>query len=108
MYWLTGLLGLALVVAPFALGYSGDPTALWSSIILGTVVALVSAYLSVTRNVANWVHWVLGPAGLLAVIAPLVLGFSDQATVMWTSIVLGALVAIPAGYQCFFAQPKAG
>jgi hypothetical protein len=57
MYWLTGLLGLALVVAPFALGYSGDPTALWSSIILGTVVALV---------------------------------------------------AIPAGYQCFFAQPKAG
>ena len=35
MYWLTGVLGLILVVAPFIMGYTENLAALWTSIILG-------------------------------------------------------------------------
>jgi len=105
MYWTIGILGLALIVAPFVLGYSGDTNALWTSIILGAVVALVAGYKALTKDVAKWEDWVAGIAGLLAVIAPFVL-FSAQTTAVWTSVILGLVVAILAGYQVFFVKPK--
>lgn len=107
MYWVISILGLALIAAPYVLGYSGSTNALWSSIIVGAVVAVVAGYKALAKDVSRWEDWVAGIAGLLAVIAPFVLGFSALTTAAWTSIVLGAVVAILAGYELFFVQPKA-
>lgn len=106
MYWITGILGLALIVAPFALGFSSNSIALWASVILGAAVVLVSGIKAVTHDTARWEYWVAGILGLAAIVAPFVLRFSAQATAMWTNIVLGALVAVLAGYQAFFAHPQ--
>lgn len=108
MYWLTGVLGLVLILAPFGFGYSANATALWSSVILGAVVALASGYRAVARGMAIWEYWVAGIAGLLAVVAPFVLGFSAQATALEASIVLGAFVAILSATQVFGRGPRAG
>lgn len=105
MYWITGILGLALILAPFVLGYSNNPTAQWTSIILGAVVAVVSLLEGWLKNVSKWEYWVAGLAGLLAVIAPFVLGFSALSAALWTCVILGALVAILAGYEVFRAPP---
>ncbi|MCL5951750.1 MAG: SPW repeat protein [Chloroflexi bacterium] len=105
MYWLTGILGLALILAPSILGYGANATANWTSIILGAVVVVVSVVKALAKDVGKWEYWVAGIAGVLTVIAPFVLGFSAHATALRTSIILGAVVAILAGYQVF-GQPQ--
>lgn len=36
--WVSVVLGAALIVAPFALGFAGAPLALWNSLIMGVLV----------------------------------------------------------------------
>ena len=107
MYWITGLLGLAFIAAPWVFSYNDNNTALWTSIVLGAVVALVSAYKVIVRDAEDyWEYWVAGLAGAVAIIAPFVLGFNALTEALWTSIIVGALVLILAGYEVFFVQPE--
>jgi bacteriorhodopsin len=76
MYWFTGILGLAMAVAPFALGYSDNTFAMWTSVILGLAVLLASLFEALDERKAKWEWWVTGIAGILAVIAPFVFGFT--------------------------------
>jgi hypothetical protein len=99
MYWLISILGLALIVAPFVLGYSGETNPMWTSVILGAIVFLVSAYKALAQDKAKWEAWMAVLAGVLAVIAPWALGFSAVNTAMWTSVILGVVVVILAGSQ---------
>lgn len=104
MYWLTGILGLAMAVAPFALGYRDHTFAMWTSVILGVVVLLASIYEGMDERQAKWEWWVVGLAGILAVIAPFAFGFTTMTMAFWAMLILGALVAILAGYETFFVQ----
>lgn len=98
MYKFTGVLGLALVAAPFILGYRTDTTAMWTSIVIGAVIILASYIKSrAADDGTRWEYWVAGLAGLLAVIAPFVLGFSAVTAALWASVLLGAVVAILSG-----------
>ncbi|MCZ7575034.1 MAG: SPW repeat protein [Ardenticatenaceae bacterium] len=99
MYWVTLILGLVLILAPFILGYNDNASAFWTSFILGAVMALVSGYKAAVRDFSNWEYAVAGLAGLLAIIAPFVLGFTAQTTAMWTIVVLGVLALIVSIYQ---------
>ena len=101
MYWVTGILGLLLIVAPFILSFSGSPVALWSSFILGAVVLVMSVIKGIAQDTSDWEYWVAGIVGLLAIVAPFILGFSALSIALWTSIVLGVVIAILAGYQIF-------
>lgn len=107
MYWLTGILGLAMAVAPFALGYRDHPFAMWTSVILGVVVLLASIYEGMDERQAKWEWWVAGIAGVLAVIAPFAFGFTTMTMAFWAMLILGALVVILAGYEAFFVQAPA-
>ncbi|MEZ4659799.1 MAG: SPW repeat protein [Caldilineaceae bacterium] len=104
MYWLTGVLGLALAVAPFLLGYSDHQMAMWTGIVLGVVVLVASIFEALDDSKAKWEWWVAGVAGLIAVIAPFVFGFSALATALWTMMILGVVVLVVAGYEVFFVQ----
>jgi len=106
MYWITGILGLALIVAPFVLSYNSDPIAMWSSIILGAAIVVVSAIKAFVRDTAKWEYWVAGILGLLAIIAPFVLGFRTQIRPLDASIILGLIVLVLAGYQALFAPSQ--
>jgi len=102
MYWITGILGLALIVAPFVLGYSTNATALWSSLILCAAIAIVSAYKARVHDVENWEYWLAGILGLAAVLAPYVLGFSVLGTALWAMLILGAAGAVLSSNEVFF------
>lgn len=99
LYWIISILGVLFMIAPFVLGFSANTAALWTCIILGVVVALAAGYKAVTEDQAKWESIVAGIAGVLAVLAPFVLGFSNQADARWSSIMLGAAVAILSVYQ---------
>ncbi len=66
MYWLTGILGLLLVIAPFVLVFNGNPVALWTSVILGAAVVVVSAIKGWVHDTTPWEYWVAGILGILA------------------------------------------
>lgn len=101
MYWFTGLLGVLMVIAPWVLGYSDNTSALWTSIALGAVLFVLSAVEAYQQGKVMWEYWVAGLAGLLAIIAPFVLGFSTLTAALWTLIVLGGLALIVSGYEVF-------
>jgi small neutral amino acid transporter SnatA (MarC family) len=99
MFWLTLLLGLVLVLAPWAFGYVDNTIALWTSVILGAVMALVSGYKATARDMANWEYWIAGIAGLLALIAPFVLNFGTERTAIWTVTIIGGITLVVSAYQ---------
>ncbi len=101
MYWIIGLVGALLFMAPFILGFSANIAAMWTCIILGGVVALLAGYKAVMKDETKWEVVVAGIAGVLAVLTPFLLGFNSNATAMWTSIILGAVVAALAGWDYF-------
>jgi hypothetical protein len=105
MYWLTGVLGIAMGVAPFVMGYSDNQAALWTSIVLGAVVLLASAIEGADLNKSQWEYWVVGLAGILAVIAPFVFGFGALTMAVWTVMALGAAFLILAAYEVLWVSP---
>ena len=106
MYWLTGILGLALIAAPFGFSYTDNTNALWTSVILGAAVVLVSLYKAVMRDKANWEYWVAGAMGILALLAPFVLSFTPVTEALWACLAFGALMVILDGYEVLFAPPS--
>lgn len=99
MYWLTGILGVFLVIAPFVLGYADNMLALWSSIVLGAVVFLVSLIKAFIHDTGQWEYWVAGIAGLLAIAAPFALGFRANPRPLEASVILGVVMLVVTGYQ---------
>ncbi len=41
--WVNLICGILLIISPFVLGFSGDAPATWTAVILGIIVAVVSA-----------------------------------------------------------------
>ncbi len=104
MYWFMSVLGLALAMAPFVLGYGASTAAVWTSIILGLAIALSAGYKAVAKDAGKWENWVVVIAGVLTAVAPFVLGFSGISSALWSCIFLGGLAAILAIYQSFFSE----
>ena len=95
MKWATVISGVLLVLAPFVLGYSGTPAALWTSLVMGIVIAIL--------GLAQSYKWAAG-AGVVTFVAPWILGFSGIGAALWSCLILGGLVLILAGYRGFFSE----
>jgi len=101
MFWLTGILGLALIAAPFVMAYSGTTPALWTSVIVGVAVALISGIKALIEDVVDWEYWIAGVLGLVAVVSPFVFQFRGLTPAFWSNLILGMAVALFAGYKIF-------
>ncbi len=96
--WINVILGAVLFAAPFLFSYSGNTAALWSSLILGVLIAALG-YLKSYR-------WAAG-MGAIAFIASFILGLTGPG--FWTCLLVGAAVAILDGYEGWFTdQPRSG
>ncbi|MBP9718907.1 MAG: SPW repeat protein [Candidatus Levybacteria bacterium] len=104
MYWITGILGLVLALAPFTLGYSENSIALWVSLSLGFVVMTLSYYEAYSIDRERWEYIVTVVAGIVSMIAPFVLGFGNQVNAMVTSVGIGFLLAVSAGARLFYSS----
>lgn len=103
--WLGLVAGIWLIIAPFgfAMDFSGNSTALWSTLAVGAV-AIVGCGLSIMRLAsAATCYALLGLAGVWAVVAPYALDFAggsggDPAL---NSIITGIVMAVLAlaGYS---------
>ena len=92
MNWVTMIGGVVLFFAPFITGYSNNPAALWTSLIMG-VVLVVLGYL-------KQYIWA-AVAGLVVFVAPWLLGFSSISAALWNCLMIGGVVAIGNGYMAY-------
>ena len=97
MYWTTGFLGFVLMIAPFMLGYEGNPVALWSSILVGLATVVLSWMEGAQHDTQTWEYWTVGSLGIVAIVAPFVMGFGSLTEALVTSIVVGILITLFAG-----------
>jgi len=104
MYRIIGVLGLAIGVAPFLLGYSDNFTALWTSLGLGTIAILASLIEAAEEDKGKWEYWVAGFAGIAAIAAPFLLGFGTISAALWTSVSVGALLFVLSGTKLMYRQ----
>jgi len=88
------VIALLLILAPFILGFSDNDTATIVSIVAGVIVLLTGMStrwsLSIVKLIPLDVHRMLDLGlGVLLILAPFVLGFSDESTPTIFLIVIG-------------------
>lgn len=93
--------GVLLILAPFILGFAGGGAAMWTPILVGAgllVVSLMTDYeLGAVRLIPMPVHlWLDAAAGVILLVSPWLFGF---ATLIWWPHVLIGLLEIGAAFM---------
>ncbi|MCL4801457.1 MAG: SPW repeat protein [Burkholderiales bacterium] len=86
------IVGLWVLVSPWALGYAAEATPMWNAVVLGILVA--AAALIALFRVMAWEEWVNLALGVWLAVSPWLLGFSGLASAMWNALIAGAIVAV--------------
>jgi hypothetical protein len=86
------LLGIWLVIAPFALAYSHNAGALWNDIIVGVVVVALAGVRAFVPDNNVGLSWSTAAIGVWLVIAPFALGHSAITANVWNDVVAGIAV----------------
>lgn len=103
MDYLISVAGLALVAAPWLFRYSSNTTAMVISVVLGAIICVAAGYRAFSKDTHKWEEWTVVIAGVAAIAAPFIFGFTTAA--LWASLILGVIAAGLAAYQAFIAQP---
>ena len=109
-HWGNVVLGVWLIIAPFALGYSSTSgRATGEVVILGIVIAGCSLWVALRPKGPAAVSWVVMLGGLWVVIAPFVLGYRTITPALVNDVVVGILVLLFAITHVMLAarRPKA-
>ncbi len=106
MYLLTGFLGIIAIVSPYLFGYNDDAIALWTSLIIGVVLMAASIFEGIAADREKWEYWVVGVAGLMAILSPFVLGFSTLTPALWTLVIIGGVTILAAWMKLFPERPR--
>jgi hypothetical protein len=93
--WINFILGLWLIVSPFALKYSHVSRAVPEDVILGILIAAFSLWMAATHEALATPAWLVVLFGIWVTIAPFVLGYSPQlASAVANDIIVGVVVLV--------------
>ena len=85
------VVGLWLLISPWALQHQAEGNPTWNAVIVGVVVAAIALY--AMFEVMAWEEWANAALGVWLVISPWVLGFSALAAAMWNAVIIGVVIA---------------
>ena len=85
------ILGVWMIVSPWALQYQSDTYAMANAVVLGILIGL--AALVALFKVMAWEEWANVALGIWLLISPWVLGFSSMMAAMWNAVIVGIVVA---------------
>ncbi len=97
---------MALVVAPFALGFGAHPAALWSSVLFGAAVTVMSILNGLLRDRMPCEYRVIGLLSVLVAGSPFVLGFTTIPPALLVNTILGIGAFALCVYQIFYAEAR--
>ncbi len=93
--WINFILGLWLIVSPFALKYSHVAGAVPEDVILGILIAAFSLWMAATYEAPSGPAWLVVLFGIWVIIAPFVLGYSGQlASRVGNDVIVGIVVLV--------------
>lgn len=84
------VLGLWLVISPWALSYMMETVPTWNAIIVGVVIAVAAIAALIAFH--KWEEWVNVVLAVWLIVSPFALDYASHATVLWNQIVVGVLV----------------
>lgn len=90
------VIGGWLLVAPFVLPYTEAEPALWTELIVGTLVVGIAIYRSAAPRDAPWLGWANVAAGAWLVASPFALGYVDVRAALLNEVIVGALILVMA------------
>ena len=85
------VLGLWLIVSPWALGFAAEPAPAWNAWAVGVIIAVAAAAALIAFH--KWEEWVEAALGLWLIVSPYLLGFATQMSPTWNSVIVGIIVA---------------
>jgi hypothetical protein len=86
------VLGAWLYISPWVLGFSDAGKVATNAWIFGIIIALLA--LSAIFAYQRWEEWLTAAIGVWVFISPWVLGAVSNARILWSSLVVGALLVI--------------
>ncbi len=94
------IVGIWLILAAFALGFTDVSIALWNSIIVGVAIIVVSALrISSESDRWYWLSWVTFVLGLWLIASPFILGYDGQIRPMASDVFAGIAVVLLSGFS---------
>lgn len=105
--WLSGiasLFGAWIVVSPWVLGTDLTAGSLWNNVIIGAAIFLIAGYnyyrmsQGMTASTGGAVLTAL--LGLWMIVAPFIV-FEVGASLLWSNVISGIVVAVLAGYNAY-------
>jgi len=98
----TLVLGLLLLVSPWALGYATAPSAAWNAWALGTVFVLGSGL--ALADLTIFVEWMVAFGGLWLFLSPRILAFTDHTLATVEQMAFGVAIAVLALWSAIAAS----
>ncbi len=100
--WANMVLGAALFVSPWVLGFAGETAPAWNAWVCGAVIAALAVV--ALLSFAEWQEWINAALGLWVAVSPWLLGFAALSAALWTHLILGVLVAALATWRAWSAH----
>ncbi len=98
------VLGLCLVFAPWALGFTSEMAATRNAWIVGAAIALIA--LGALFAFREWEEWVNLALGVWAILAPWLLGFATVAAALYAHIIIGLIVGVLAALDLWMIRNR--
>jgi uncharacterized membrane protein HdeD (DUF308 family) len=103
--WAEVVLGILLIISPFAFSSLAVPSAEWTAFIGGILLVIFGLWnLSSPANRTG--EWLAGLVGVLVFIAPWVLGFSSLGAMAWSAWIIGVLNVLLAASVLFVGTAR--
>ncbi|MDR9486053.1 MAG: SPW repeat protein [Sediminimonas sp.] len=96
---LIAVLGAALFVSPWVLGYAGQMAAFGNALIVGAIMVVLA--LAALIDFREWEEWIGIVLGVWLIASPWILGFTGLVAAMWTAVILGVLTLVLAGWSLY-------
>jgi len=100
------VLGLWLIVSPWALGFAADKTPTWNAWVVGVVIAVAALAALIAFN--KWEEWVEAALGAWLIVSPYLLGFTAQTHATWNQVIVGVIVGGLAIWSAMATSDTAG
>ncbi len=86
------ILGLWLVISPWALSFTTETIPTGNALIVGVVIAVAAAAALIAFH--TWEEWVNVVLAVWLIVSPFALDYASHVTVLWNQLIVGALVGI--------------
>ncbi|HEY9720709.1 MAG TPA: SPW repeat protein [Oscillatoriaceae cyanobacterium] len=90
--WINVIAGIWLIISPFVLGFGALHYATANFVVMGVVIALLSA-LVLWHPQDGWASWINLFLGIWLIFSPYIYGFNEMMTPTSNSIIIGVIVA---------------